>query len=552
MLAGIVPTLITATAANYLSSRVYTILLNDSLDAYQRGVEYIINTQAASLESELNQIALLPATSSLTQGNDPEAGKLLTDLLAVSIGISYLCIFDKAGQQSFVQILKTAPEGFSPQDIENIPTTRGVIYGETKPGVIDLTFSTPLLDAEGQALGTLVAGRFIFRDDFIDKLKSIFNADITIFSGKTRSATTIINENRRAVGTVMDNPNVLNTVLELGQVYKDKNVILGENYNTIYWAIPGQDGTNIGMLFMGYPTSVVDKNQRQFLTSVLIILFIVALLVFVVSKLVVGNINRDLMDNMAELSASFAQVNRSASHMLNSSEILAKGSDSQALSLKETLSALETMTQMTGQSRQNTEKTMKSNGETNNFIRDGGQLTSEMMEAMSNIQAATIKIEAIIKTIDDISFQTNLLALNAAVEAARAGGAGVGFAVVADEVRNLSLRSSEAAKTTHSLISASVERVAAGVKIVKKLDECFKKIEKGAETVSELIDQIRVATEEQNRGAGQVESSMGTVSGVAERNAEEAKTTTEASRELSDAAERLNHVISNLTSIFEG
>jgi hypothetical protein len=60
---------------------------------------------------------------------------------------------------------------------------------------------------------------------------------------------------------------------------------------------------------------------------------------------------------------------------------------------------------------------------------------------VSDLDALSQKIGAVVATIDAISEQTNLLALNAAIEAARAGAHGRGFAVVAGEVRKLAERS---------------------------------------------------------------------------------------------------------------
>ena len=93
-------------------------------------------------------------------------------------------------------------------------------------------------------------------------------------------------------------------------------------------------------------------------------------------------------------------------------------------------------------------------------------MVGEAVTTMRDISTESQKMVEVIAVIESIAFQTNILALNAAVEAARAGEQGRGFAVVAAEVRSLAQRSATAAREIKDLITASVENVDAGSRLV--------------------------------------------------------------------------------------
>ena len=76
-------------------------------------------------------------------------------------------------------------------------------------------------------------------------------------------------------------------------------------------------------------------------------------------------------------------------------------------------------------------------------------------QVFDELGSQSMRIGAIVGSIQDIARQTNLLALNAAIEAARAGNHGRGFAVVADEVRNLSRQAADS--------SAQIRQIATGL-----------------------------------------------------------------------------------------
>ena len=173
----------------------------------------------------------------------------------------------------------------------------------------------------------------------------------------------------------------------------------------------------------------------------------------------------------------------------------------------------------------------------------GGQVVSQVVTTMEEINASSRKISDIIGTIDGIAFQTNILALNAAVEAARAGEQGRGFAVVASEVRTLAQRSAQAAKEIKSLISASVESVESGSKLVNEAGATMGEIVASVQRVTDIIGEISSATNEQSIGLGAVNGAVTDLDQMTQQNAALVEESTAAAESLKDQAVKLSGAV---------
>jgi methyl-accepting chemotaxis protein len=158
---------------------------------------------------------------------------------------------------------------------------------------------------------------------------------------------------------------------------------------------------------------------------------------------------------------------------------------------------------------------------------------------MQDINHSSQKIADIIGVIDGIAFQTNILALNAAVEAARAGEQGRGFAVVAGEVRNLAQRSAEAAREIKTLITTSVERVAAGAEQANQAGSTMQEIVSAISRVNDIIGEISSASREQTAGIAQVADAVNQMDQGTQSNAALVEETAAAAESLSNQASQL-------------
>ncbi len=174
----------------------------------------------------------------------------------------------------------------------------------------------------------------------------------------------------------------------------------------------------------------------------------------------------------------------------------------------------------------------------------GGQVISEVVSTMEQINDSSKKISDIIGVIDGIAFQTNILALNAAVEAARAGEQGRGFAVVASEVRSLAQRSAGAAREIKGLIGSSVDRVGEGSRLVAHAGSTMREIVASVQRVSDIIGEITAASSEQSDGIVQINQAVAQLDQMTQQNAALVEQSAAAAESLKDQAASLSNAVS--------
>ena len=174
----------------------------------------------------------------------------------------------------------------------------------------------------------------------------------------------------------------------------------------------------------------------------------------------------------------------------------------------------------------------------------GGAVVSQVVHTMEAINTSSRKIADIIGVIDGIAFQTNILALNAAVEAARAGEQGRGFAVVASEVRSLAGRSATAAREIKALIEASVNNVAEGCQQVERAGSTMDEIVVNVRRVTDIMNEITSASQEQTSGIDQVNQAVGQMDQVTQSNAALVEEAAAAAQSLEHQAKGLVQAVS--------
>jgi methyl-accepting chemotaxis protein len=255
----------------------------------------------------------------------------------------------------------------------------------------------------------------------------------------------------------------------------------------------------------------------------------------------------NLDEGLAQVAAAADQVASASEQISSGSQSLAQGTSEQASTLEEVASSLQELTAMSEQSAANSREAKSLADASKNGAGTGVANMRQLSDAVELIKTSSDETAKIVKTIDEIAFQTNLLALNAAVEAARAGDAGKGFAVVAEEVRNLAMRSAEAAKSTAQLIEESVANAENGVTMNSEVLENLEQINSQTGKVSEVMDEISAAGEQQSTGIEQINTAVEQMNQVTQQTAANAEESSSASEELTSQAEELKALVSEYT-----
>lgn len=200
--------------------------------------------------------------------------------------------------------------------VYSINTMRSMVHDTTMEGLQNLCQS---VFAAYDALDTgeyRMEGDSLYKGDYnisengdiIDSFVEGSNADVTIFYGDTRRATSLRDKDtgERILGTKASDA-VIQTVINEGKTYETDNVTInGETYYAFYMPALDSNGKCVGMVFAGQPaTEATAKINRSSLAilGIAVLILIVALIVCIkiasaIAKVVVQT--EGLLSSLAE------------------------------------------------------------------------------------------------------------------------------------------------------------------------------------------------------------------------------------------------------------
>jgi len=285
-----------------------------------------------------------------------------------------------------------------------------------------------------------------------------------------------------------------------------------------------------------------------------VILGIVATIIIsqYIGYLVAKNIDKTVSTIIEDLTVAAGNLNSISKELTLNGHKLAEGTTQQASSMQETSSTLEESASMLHQTTQNTKEADSLARQAKEFANQGDADMKVMLESMEELKKSSSEISKIIKVIDEIAFQTNILSLNAAVEAARAGDAGKGFAVVAEEVRNLAQRSAQAAKDTAVIIEGNINLSVKCLKITEQVSDSLITIKDETNKVSELLEEISTASQEQEIGITQINKAVSRMESVIQSNAATAQDGACSADQVSIFSDQMKEIVAALVGLIKG
>ena len=252
----------------------------------------------------------------------------------------------------------------------------------------------------------------------------------------------------------------------------------------------------------------------------------------------------NLVSLVGDIQGKAMRVRSGADDLQQGNEKLAERTREAAASVEETAAANEQLATTIGSNSETAAQAAQMAAQAVRVASQSAAMVAQAQENMRGVSASSEKVSDITSLIDSIAFQTNILALNAAVEAARAGEHGKGFAVVASEVRSLSIKSANAAKEIRQLIDASAAQIDAGNRTVTSAGHTLTEAVQVVERVALMMENIRLASQEQAHGVAQINQSLVQLEQMAQLNAAQVEHNAQLSQVLGEQAQRLDEAAS--------
>ncbi len=246
--------------------------IEEELDGNIRRMQNVIHTANDLTATRFAQSAMLMAheqnLARAVLARDHQQVMLLSEQAMKEAGSDFMTVTDEKGTVVGRGHSKKWQDSVLNQEtvvkaLQGTPSV-AIVAGTVVPFTIRA--SQPII-YEGKLVGTLSIGTSLVTPPYLDWLKKLSGMDVTIFKGDTRAMTTIMKDGKRAVGTKLQSPEIVEAVLQRGELVFAQNNILGVAYKSAYWPVKAADGTITGMWFVGMPLNKLMALENKAVTT---------------------------------------------------------------------------------------------------------------------------------------------------------------------------------------------------------------------------------------------------------------------------------------------
>jgi methyl-accepting chemotaxis protein len=301
-----------ALISNYYIEQGFNAYAEEALLSLKQVVDAKVQTQLEDYKKFSKLIASDPALTELIKAKKTDELKKYAKSAMQSSGATLLVISDDKAD-----VLARGHSNKIGDNIGNQHNLQKALSGENSSGleegtVVKFSFrgAAPIYD-NNKIIGAVVLGRDLSSDtNFVDDVKKEAFSECTIFAGDTRVVTTIVKDGKRAIGTKMDNPKVIENVLKNGGVFNSENKILGKLYSTIYWPIKNHKNEIRGMFFLGKSKdgimSAKNKVFSMLMITEVVFTLIISVLIWIFLSKSISKIIEDIKNEARRISDQIA------------------------------------------------------------------------------------------------------------------------------------------------------------------------------------------------------------------------------------------------------
>ena len=241
-------------------------LISEKLIANSKGLNlYLADCEANTKVAAISMAQNFDAIKAISQHDTGEILQVFSSMLDL-YNVDYYTITDNTG----LVLARTFDQENFGDSIINQQNIKDALDGKTSTFFEEgnivkaaVRSGTPVYDNDGALIGVVSAGIMFDTDSQVEKIKKLFNSDVTVFLGDTRIATTIIMDGQKIIGTKLD-PNIANIVIKGKQEYFGDADVLGEKYKTYYKPLLNINGEVFAVIFLGIPiANLVSESNRS-------------------------------------------------------------------------------------------------------------------------------------------------------------------------------------------------------------------------------------------------------------------------------------------------